>query len=41
VFWPFLDRKGERDIRKRPLLLASTVLAVAAVVALTVWGKVS
>ena len=41
LLWPFLDRKEEDNILKRPLLLAVFILALAVWVALTVWGKYS
>ncbi len=41
VLWPFLDRSEERDIRKRPLLLAFSILAILVVLGLGVWGHYS
>jgi ubiquinol-cytochrome c reductase cytochrome b subunit len=41
LFWPFLDRKEEDNILKRPLLLACFILSLAVWVALTVWGEYS
>jgi ubiquinol-cytochrome c reductase cytochrome b subunit len=41
LFWPFFDRKGERDIRKRPVLMLGTALFLAGVIGFTIWGWVS
>ncbi len=41
LLWPFLDRTGERDLRRRPVLLAATVLVLAGMVGFTVWGAYS
>lgn len=39
--WPFLDRAEERNILRRPLLLAGFVAALIGWVVLTIWGKYS
>ena len=41
LFWPFLDRKGERGIRKRPVLMLGTALFLVGVIGFTIWGWVS
>lgn len=41
ILWPFLDRKPERDIRRRPVLLVGTTVTILVLIALSVWGKVS
>jgi len=39
TFWPFIDSKeNERNIRKRPLLLGSSLLIMALWVLFTIWG---
>ncbi|MBI4671218.1 MAG: hypothetical protein HY741_06065 [Chloroflexi bacterium] len=40
-FLPFLDRGPKRPARRRPLLLILTILILAVVIALTVWGQYS
>lgn len=41
VLLPFIDRSKETDIKKRPLFLLMVLFSIFAMVALTVWGKVS
>ncbi len=41
LFWPFLDRSEERDIRRRPRLLAGALLVLAVLVGLGVYGHFS
>ncbi|MGD2081037.1 MAG: cytochrome bc complex cytochrome b subunit [Nitrospirota bacterium] len=41
LLWPFVDRREERNILRRPLLLGALVLAVAAWAVLTAWGRYS
>lgn len=38
-FWPFLDRKEERNILKRPVLLGGFIGALLVWIGLTIWGK--
>jgi ubiquinol-cytochrome c reductase cytochrome b subunit len=39
--WPFLDRKEERNILKRPLMLAAFIGILIVWTVLTLWGKYS
>lgn len=41
LFWPFIDSSEERNILKRPILLAFLIIMLALWVILTVWGKYS
>ncbi len=38
---PFLDRSPERDIRKRPFLFFGSIVFIAIVAAMTLWGMYS
>jgi ubiquinol-cytochrome c reductase cytochrome b subunit len=41
VLLPFLDKNRERHPRKRPFMVAMGILALIALAALTIWGKLS
>ncbi|MBI5196373.1 MAG: cytochrome bc complex cytochrome b subunit [Nitrospirae bacterium] len=41
LLWPFLETKNEKNIFKRPFLLALLIVAVIMWLSLTVWGKYS
>jgi len=41
ILWPFLEKKEETNIRKRPWLLWSSILALVLWIVFTVWGKYS
>lgn len=41
LLWPFFDKKEERNILKRPLLLVVFFLSILLWVILTVWGRYS
>lgn len=41
LFWPFLDKKEERNIFKRPLLLVFLIAILSAWLLLTLWGRSS
>ncbi|MBI5117316.1 hypothetical protein HZA56_12645 [Candidatus Poribacteria bacterium] len=41
VLLPFLDKNPERHPRKRPFMIAMGILALIALAALTIWGKLS
>ena len=38
---PFIDRSPEKSLRKRPFAVTAGVIVVAAVIALSFWGKYS
>lgn len=38
---PFLDRAPKRPLRRRPLLILITLVILAIIIALTVWGQFS
>lgn len=40
-FLPFLDRGPKRPARRRPLMLLITVVILAVIIALTIWGQYS
>jgi ubiquinol-cytochrome c reductase cytochrome b subunit len=41
LFLPFLDRNPERNVRKRPVLLAVSILCLLGIIGLGIWGKYS
>lgn len=41
LLWPFFDTETERDILKRPLLLAAFIVSLILWVVLTMWGRSS
>jgi ubiquinol-cytochrome c reductase cytochrome b subunit len=41
LFWPFIDLKKERNILKRPVLLAFIIFLLTVWAILTVWGRYS
>ena len=41
VIWPFLDRKPDKSKKSTHLRFAASMIVIAVLVALTIWGEVS
>jgi ubiquinol-cytochrome c reductase cytochrome b subunit len=39
LFWPFIDRKEERNIQKRPILRGAIIISIILWFVFTIWGR--